>query len=207
MCESKANGGHRCAAHTREDYLKARNLLKLPPEQRPANLAAILFSAAVEHAGSPAGLQEVAQDAQRAGTNPLGVLLNDAVAKGRAAIAARQATNNVVRARKSLGAPRQTPGGYFLGRHILEQAASKGISMDALIAAVDKPITSYESHRYPGQRKHIRDGICVAVDVAQKTAVTVFVDREYTDVREDQKDADALKYAAKKAAGKLPPQR
>lgn len=207
MCESKANGGHRCAAHTREDYLKVRNLLKLPADQRPANLATILFSAAVDHAGSPAGLQEILIDAQRAAGNPLGVLLNDAATRGRATIAARQVTNSVVRARKSLGPIRITPGGYTLGRHILEQAAAKGIDIDALIAAVDKPITSYESHRYPGQRKHIRDGICVAVDIAQKTAVTVFIDREYTDVRSDQHDADALDYAAKKKAGKLPPSR
>lgn len=205
MCESKANGGHRCAAHTREDYLKVRNLLKLPAEQRPANLATLIFSAAVEHASSPAGFQEIAMDADRANGNPLGILLRDAATRGRAAIAARQATNNVVRARKSLGAPRVTPRGYTLGRHILEQAAAKGISLDALIAAVDKPITAYESYRYPGQRKHIRDGICVAVDIKEKNAITVFIDKEYTDVRADQTDADAQKYAQKKADGKLPP--
>jgi hypothetical protein len=104
-----------------------------------------------------------------------------------------------------MGPPQITPRGYRLGRHILEQAAAKGISLEALVAAVDKPITAYESFRYPGQRKHIRDGICVAVDIAEKSAVTVFIDKEYTEVREDQKDSDALKYAQKKADGTLPP--
>jgi len=205
MCESKANGGRRCAAHTREDYLKVRDLLKLPGEKRPANLATLLFTAAVEHASSPAGFQEIAIDAERAKGNPLGTLLRDAATRGRAVIASRQETNRVVKARKAMGPPQITPRGYRLGRHILEQAAAKGISLEALVAAVDKPITAYESFRYPGQRKHIRDGICVAVDIAEKSAVTVFIDKEYTEVREDQKDSDALKYAQKKADGTLPP--
>lgn len=95
---------------------------------------------------------------------------------------------------------RITPRGYSLSEHVIEQAQAKGFSLEQLIETVDSPLTAYESRRYPGQMKHIRDGLCVAVDPEAKKAITVFVDMEYTELRPDQVDKDAIEYGRKRQA-------
>lgn len=90
-----------------------------------------------------------------------------------------------------------TPRGYVLTSHVVEQAKAKGFSLENLIMVADEPSTVYESRRYPGQVKHIRDGLCVAVDPADKRVITVFVDQDFTERRADQIDDDALAYEHK----------
>jgi len=91
-----------------------------------------------------------------------------------------------------------TPRGYVLTPHVIEQAETKGFSVENLIAVADEPSTVYESRRYPGQVKHVRNGLCLAVDPVQKRVITVFVDQDFTERRPDQIDNDALEYERKR---------
>jgi hypothetical protein len=207
MCESKAEGGLRCAAHTRPPYYAALNELNLiKPGEDPAPVLQKVFTAAVDYASTPTGQTEVLEHVKKA--RPwLAEILSDAANRGHVKLTAHHMANLAARNRQTMNSrlPQThiTPGGWKLSRHVLDQAALKGIKLEALMACVDNPTVAYESGRYPGQKKHIRDGLCVAVDVSSKTAITVFLDRVYTDVRDDQTDADARKYAEKKAQGKL----
>jgi hypothetical protein len=220
MCEKKTDGP-RCATHTRPAYQAALATLA-DGRATPAALAAVL-SAATAYASTPSGQADVTAAAS-AHSGLIAALLTDAAGKGRAALATRQAarletaaltasptppagtrptpasmpaSRPAARTRPSVG---QTPGGWTISAHLLAQAASKGIPAAALIAAIDTPATVYPSRRYPDQDKHIRDGICVAVNPATRTAITCFVDRVETDLRADQTDADAAGWNSRRQA-------
>jgi hypothetical protein len=204
MCESKAEGGLRCAAHTRPAYQTALTEIKeIPQGEYTAPPLQKLFAAAVEYASTPSGQTEVAA-AVRTEQGMLAELLADAAARGRVKLTAHQVANMAARNRKNLAnrlpQSQVTPAGWKLSRHVLDQAAVKDITLDQLIACADKPDIAYQSSRYKGQMKHVKGGICLALDPATKTVITVFIDRVYTDVREDQTDADARRYAEKRAA-------
>jgi hypothetical protein len=201
MCESIAAGGHRCACHTRKDYQRFVTMLESPNEPRPATFVSDLFNAAMEHASTPKGLEEVRADAARA-NGPLKQLLNDAIVRGQNAIAARKETKRVNTAvNKIAGLPRVTPAGWNLTNHVLTQAVEKNIKIEDLIKCIDQPSTTYQSHRYPDQLKHVGNGICVAVIPATKTVVTVFRDLDVTPLRSDQKDRDAKRFEQRRVAG------
>lgn len=213
MCESKAEGGRRCAAHTRIEYESAKALLTLPAEQRPADALVTLFQAAVDHASTPAGLLEVTQDIQLV-QGPVGLMLGDAVRRGRAAQTDRAEVKSETRAavnnrtgnsRPNIpDVPRVTPGGVNLSLHVIEQAANRGISYEAMVAAIDNPTTTFQSPNYRHQRKHVRDGVCVAVDYELNRACTVFSLREFSDIT-DKRPADPnARPAAQRHNGRLP---
>lgn len=67
-----------------------------------------------------------------------------------------------------------------------------------IMAAANRPTVTYDNGRFPGQRRHVRDG-WVAV-VAGDRVVTFYENVVETDVREDQQDPDALAFAAKQRA-------
>lgn len=58
----------------------------------------------------------------------------------------------------------QTSRGYVLAPELVAQSQAHGISLDAVIEAIDNPATTFESRRHPEYIRHIRDGVCVAVD-------------------------------------------
>lgn len=206
MCDSKADGGRRCAAHTRIDYERAKALLALPVDQRPANALTTLFETAVEHASTPAGLLEVQKDMSFA-KGPIILMLGDAVRRGKAALEDRhdvqKETRDQVKPRIP-NVPRVTPGGVNLSLHVIEQAANRGISYEAMVAAIDHPTTTFQSPNYRHQRKHIRDGVCVAVDYELNRAATVFSLREFSDITDQRPQNSSTRPAAQRHTGRLP---
>jgi hypothetical protein len=82
--------------------------------------------------------------------------------------------------------------------HALVQASQKGISVADVLAAADNPQVSYDNGRFPGQRRHIRNGVVAVVDPVGKRVITVYANVIETDVREDQTDADAKRYAVRR---------
>lgn len=58
----------------------------------------------------------------------------------------------------------QTPRGYVLSPELVAQLQAHGVSLEAVVEAVDNPATTLESRRHPEYVRHIRDGVCVAVD-------------------------------------------
>lgn len=137
--------------------------------------------------------------------SPVDYVAQHRVLQDREAAAARQVSQagtvipnpGMLRPKPKPVAPREqtTPGGYTLSAHLVKQAKQKGVAYQDLVDCVDFPSTTYESHRYPGQVKHIRGDICVAVDPADRRAITVFLDRVETDLRRDQRsDVDAQEW-------------
>ena len=86
-------------------------------------------------------------------------------------------------------------GSYSLNPHAARQATTKGFDHDSVLAAANNPRHTYENGRYPGQKRHVRDGIVAVVDPARSEVVTVYKDQEQTAPRADQKDGDAKRYA------------
>lgn len=200
MCKELSQGG-RCAHHTRDEFQKSMEALRTACANGARPHPVILtrmFSAATEHASTPSGQKEVL-DAAAKTRGALSQYLTDAAARGQVALdhkaAVRKATANARRVR--------TPQGWVLEPHVVEQAESKGIDIAQIIKAVEAPATTYANGRFPGQMRHIRDGICVVVDPAGRKAITVYLDRVETDLRADQTDADALKYGRRRQAGSL----
>lgn len=74
----------------------------------------------------------------------------------------------------------------ILSKHCVEQAKAKGLPLEAIRAAAVDPEVTYESHRYPGQYKHIKDGLCVVVDRNRSIIITVFLHHVRTALRPDQ---------------------
>lgn len=74
----------------------------------------------------------------------------------------------------------------ILTRHCVEQARAKGLDLAAIRAAAADPDVTYESHRHPGQYKHIKDGLCVVVDRDRAVIITVFLHHVRTALRPDQ---------------------
>lgn len=70
--------------------------------------------------------------------------------------------------------------------HAKEQAAAKGWTLDEVFRAHVDPDIAYPSGRFPGQQRHIRDGLVVIVDAARNMAVTVYENVVETALRDDQ---------------------
>ena len=87
--------------------------------------------------------------------------------------------------------------GYRLTRHAWDQAISKGFDRAAVLLAAGDPTVTYENGRYPGQYRHIRDGIVAVVDRDRETIVTVYANVRETALRPDQTDADARRWAGR----------
>lgn len=82
--------------------------------------------------------------------------------------------------------PDHRPTRYALSPHAARQAAAKGITPAALLAAANDPACTYPSGRYPGQERHTRDGIVAICDPASMQVVTVYLDVVVTERRPDQ---------------------
>lgn len=74
----------------------------------------------------------------------------------------------------------------ILSKHCVLQAREKGFSLEAIRAAAVDPDVTYESHRHPGQYKHIKDGLCVVVDHEKAVIITAFLHHVRTALRPDQ---------------------
>lgn len=75
MCTSLAEGGRRCAAHTRIDYEKA---LHLVAEDRNPGALLVLIGAAEEHAGTPSGSKEISEQINQTSDPLIRGILQDA---------------------------------------------------------------------------------------------------------------------------------
>jgi hypothetical protein len=75
---------------------------------------------------------------------------------------------------------------FTISAHARKQIDEKGFDVNSVLAAADYPHVSYDNGYYPGQRRHIRDGLAVIVDPASKRIVTVYAHKVETDTREDQ---------------------
>ena len=89
---------------------------------------------------------------------------------------------------------------YRLTRHAYEQARAKGFSTEAVLRAAQDPTVTYANGRFAGQMRHIRDGIVAIVDPTSGAVITVYANVTETALRPDQKDADALRYGARRAS-------
>lgn len=96
----------------------------------------------------------------------------------------------------------QGGGDYTLNPHAAKQAAMKGIPHEDVLAAANSPAHTYENRRYPGQMRHIKDGLVAVVDPSRRQVVTVYKDQEETALRPDQTDRDAQAYGRR--TGKRP---
>lgn len=90
-------------------------------------------------------------------------------------------------------------GEYHLHPHATKQATLKGINPAHVLHAANDPKHTYDNGRYPGQKRHVRDGIVAVVDPARKEVLTVYKDQEETAIRPDQTDKDARRYAKNRA--------
>jgi hypothetical protein len=97
------------------------------------------------------------------------------------------------------------PDPYTLSAHAVKQSRVKAFHEDAVLLAASDPHTSYENRRFPGQMRHIRDGIVAVVDPAARRVITVYENVKETELRPDQRDADALAYGARKSASTAAP--
>jgi len=88
---------------------------------------------------------------------------------------------------------------FQLSRHAARQAAAKGFDAAAIYRAANNPAITYENYRFPGQWRHIRDGIVTVVDPATGTIITAYSNVVETALRADQIDADARRYGARQA--------
>ena len=75
----------------------------------------------------------------------------------------------------------------FLSLHCIEQARAKGFEVEDLHITVREPDITYPSRR-PGQRRYIRDGVCVVVDVERDVAITCYLHLDITPLRADQEE-------------------
>ena len=83
---------------------------------------------------------------------------------------------------------------YSLAPHAAKQATMKGFDHSAVLAAANSPVHTYPNGRFPGQMRHVKDGIVAVVDPSRGHIVTVYQDQKETALRADQQDADAQKY-------------
>ena len=87
---------------------------------------------------------------------------------------------------------------YQASAHALVQASQKGFTPAEVLAAADNPQISYDNGRFPGQRRHIRNGLVAVVDPARQIVVTIYENVKETEVRADQTDKDAQRYTARR---------
>lgn len=89
---------------------------------------------------------------------------------------------------------------YSLHPHAAKQASMKGFDQSAVLAAANSPSHTYPNGRYPGQMRHVKDGIVAVVDPKRRQVVTVYQDQTETALRSDQRDLDAVSYGKRIAS-------
>lgn len=94
-----------------------------------------------------------------------------------------------------LGVQWDSNSDYSLHPHAAKQAALKGFETNRILRAANDPHHTYDNGRYPGQKRHVREGLVAVVDPKRRQVITVYEDQKETALRADQKDADAQKYA------------
>lgn len=88
-------------------------------------------------------------------------------------------------------------GQYSLHPHAERQAREKGFARADVLAAANDPHHTYPNGRYPGQMRHVRNGLVAVVDPSRSLVVTTYRDQEKTALRPDQTDADARRYGSR----------
>jgi Cu2+-containing amine oxidase len=82
---------------------------------------------------------------------------------------------------------------YRLTHHAVRTAKQKGFDLDHVRLAANEPHHTYASGRYPGQKRHVRNGLVAVVDPAKREVVTIYEDQRQTVLRPDQKsDPEAV---------------
>lgn len=99
-----------------------------------------------------------------------------------------------------LGVQWEQDSSYSLHPHAAKQAALKGFDQTRVLRAANDPQHTYDNGRYPGQKRHVRDGLVAVVDPRRRQVVTVYEDQKETALRADQTDAAAQKYGRKIAS-------
>lgn len=93
--------------------------------------------------------------------------------------------------------------------HVMKKAQSLGVTLSEVMRAADTPEHTFESRRFPGQMRHVRNGIVAVVDPKDKKVITAYKAVEETDIRPDQQsDADARRFQDSREArqrGAAPP--
>lgn len=89
-------------------------------------------------------------------------------------------------------------GEYRLGNHARRQSALKGFDISDVLLAANQPLHTYPNGRYPGQQRHVRNGIVAVVDPGDRVVVTVYEDQRETALRSYQRDADARAYGRRR---------
>lgn len=87
---------------------------------------------------------------------------------------------------------------YVASAHALVQGSQKGMTPQEILLAAEQPQITYANGRFPGQMRHIRGDVVAVVDPARKVVVTVYRNVIETEVRPDQTDKDAKRYAARR---------
>jgi hypothetical protein len=208
MCQSQAEGGRRCAAHTRPPFVKALAVLRDPAQINQDRIKEFI-DVATAHASTPTGFAEIIHEANQS-TAGLAKLLLHTAKLGRAIIDSHNSGHSKPKAFPRVVTPidaatvrpgSRTPGGWTLGRHLVEQARMKGFDMNDIIAAIDDPEEINDNRLHPGQKRHMRGSVCVVVDPEARSAITCFENWVATPPREDQTDAASQEYRAKWEAG------
>lgn len=83
-------------------------------------------------------------------------------------------------------------------RHALVKMIENGWTLEDVAACVDAPSITYVNSR-EGSMRYIRNGLCVILEVATRTVITVHLSTVETAIRPDQmNDAAAVEYERKR---------
>ena len=86
---------------------------------------------------------------------------------------------------------------FSMTAHAVRTIESKGFPLSVVQAVWQDPDTRYPSFKHPGQHKRTGQGVCLCCDDDTGRVITVFINETATDLRPDQTDADAVRWARK----------
>jgi hypothetical protein len=87
---------------------------------------------------------------------------------------------------------------FTLTHHASGKVESSGFTVAEILDAANRPTLTYPNRKHPGQVRHIRGDVVTTVDPASQKIITFYRNVVETDLREDQTDADAKRYAARR---------
>lgn len=87
---------------------------------------------------------------------------------------------------------------FTLTAHAIKQAQEKGVEIAEVLSAANRPSITYANGRVPGQMRHVRGDLVTVVDPISERVITLYRNVIETDVRADQKDEDAKRYAVRR---------
>jgi len=91
---------------------------------------------------------------------------------------------------------------FLLTQHLRTMAKLKHFSLQDIHDTLQHPQYINTVRRYPGQRRYMKNHICVVVDETTKTAITVYENWTMTPLRNDQKDDTlAIRYEQRRLQG------